>query len=404
MSTAEIAEVISAESETEKEKGGDKSSLQTNISIKKQNGESLDISVLTVKSWDFDTLQYSHDELQLITPFFFSEFNLLDEFSVSAEIFSRFTKEISGRYINTNSYHNFTHGVDVLHAVYMLTSQSHMHKVYSKLEMFSLFTAALSHDVGHLAVNNVYLVKAKHNLAITYNDVSPLENMHCAELYRVLGGEDTNIFSGMTDAQWRESRKIILPCILGTDMTAHFSQIKDVQAFHAANGEEIKEFTTGKSDVVPAPFLDAEKRLFMMVISLHCADISNPYKKFPSCKKWAELIVVEFCEQGDREKAEGLEISPMCDRSALNLYNMQMGFIEFVVAPLIVGFINILPALNSIGDTMVENMANWGRLRKEEIQGSEMENKDEEVDKLDARVEKFNSTMSFLGTLKDSCS
>ena len=88
----------------------------------------------------------------------------------------------------------------------------------------------------------------------------------------------------------------------------------------------------------------------------------------------------------------------------MNLYNMQMGFIEFVVAPLIVGFINILPALNSIGDTMVENMANWGRLRKEEIQGSEMENKDEEVDKLDARVEKFNSTMSFLGTLKDSCS
>ena len=97
-------------------------------------------------------------------------------------------------------------------------------------------------------------------------------------------------------------------------------------------------------------------------------------------------------------------LSVRCEINGLQILESAQGFIEFVVAPLIVGFINILPALNSIGDTMVENMANWGRLRKEEIQGSEMENKDEEVDKLDARVEKFNSTMSFLGTLKDSCS
>ena len=83
---------------------------------------------------------------------------------------------------------------------------------------------------------------------------------------------------------------------------------------------------------------------------------------------------------------------------------MQMGFIEFVVAPLIIGFINILPALNDIGHTMTRNMASWGNLRKEEIQKSDMENKEEEIGKLDARVEKFNSTMSFLGALKDSCS
>lgn len=33
----------------------------------------------------------------------------------------------------------------------------------------------------------------------------------------------------------------------------------------------------------------------------------------------------------------GLEVSPMCDRDAISLCNMQMGFIEFVVAPLIIG-------------------------------------------------------------------
>jgi hypothetical protein len=45
----------------------------------------------------------------------------------------------------------------------------------------------------------------------------------------------------------------------------------------------------------------------------------------------------EFCLQGDKEKSMGLEVSPMCDRDAISLCNMQMGFIEFVVAPLIIG-------------------------------------------------------------------
>ena len=55
------------------------------------------------------------------------------------------------------------------------------------------------------------------------------------------------------------------------------------------------------------------------------------------CERWADLVIEEFCQQGDREKKEGLEISPMCDRAAMNLCNSQLGFIEFVVAPLIIG-------------------------------------------------------------------
>merc|ERR1711991_1270301 len=114
--------------------------------------------------------------------------------------------------------------------------------------------ASVAHDVGHLGVNNVYLVKAKHPLAITYNDTSPLENMHGADLYRIALGGSGNIFAGMTESQYRESRKMVLPCILGTDMTAHFTQIKEVQAFHAKNGAELLPFTSGSTDEIPAPF------------------------------------------------------------------------------------------------------------------------------------------------------
>jgi hypothetical protein len=72
-----------------------------------------------------------------------------------------------------------------------------------------------------------------------------------------------------------------------------------------------------------------------MEILLHCADISNPYKPFQICAKWADLVSQEFFSQGDKERELGIDISPMMDRNSSNLNNMQIGFIEFVVSPLI---------------------------------------------------------------------
>lgn len=40
--------------------------------------------------------------------------------------------------------------------------------------------------------------------------------------------------------------------------------------------------------------------------------------------------------QGDMERAAGLPISPMCDRTKAGVAQSQVNFIEFVVAPLYV--------------------------------------------------------------------
>lgn len=98
-------------------------------------------------------------------------------------------------------------------------------------------------------------------------------------------------------------------------------------------------FCSGQRDDIPALSLEKDRHQILELI-LHCSDISNPFKPYELCAKWADLVVEEFFQQGDREKSEGLEISPMCDRTAVNLCNMQMGFIEFAVAPLITSEFN----------------------------------------------------------------
>lgn len=312
-------------------------------------------TLTSINSWDFDVLRYSEEELTSVMVLLFSRLNLLEEFSVPETTFRFFLKEIFGRYID-NTYHNFRHGCDVCFTSYRLVVIPQLTAIFTPLEVFSLLVGALSHDVGHIGVNNAYLVKTKHELALRYNDKSPLENMHCNLLYEVLSKEESNIFKGLSQSQWRESRKIIIFIILGTDMVNHPQQIKDtkvsyivllfsytirsrlmrflLQLFLEVNGDDAKAFCCGERDDIPALAVEKERHAILELM-LHCSDISNPFKPYDLCAKWADLVVEEFFQQGDQERTGGLEISPMCDRNQVNLCNMQMGFIEFAVAPLI---------------------------------------------------------------------
>ncbi len=47
--------------------------------------------------------------------------------------------------------------------------------------------SALVHDFEHGGLNNDFLIKTHHPLAITYNDQSPLENHHVSAASRLLG-------------------------------------------------------------------------------------------------------------------------------------------------------------------------------------------------------------------------
>merc|ERR1719253_2243546 len=67
-------------------------------------------------------------------------------------------------------YHNWSHAVDIcwlMHRIMNLCGAVHFLRQH---ERFALIVSALCHDLGHPGVNNDFLVKTAHELAIRYND------------------------------------------------------------------------------------------------------------------------------------------------------------------------------------------------------------------------------------------
>ena len=80
-----------------------------------------------------------------------------------------------------NPYHNFRHGVHVLHSTAaLLRSDAAKHVASNHLESFPLLMAALAHDVDHPGRTNSFEIAKQSELALCYSDDSVLERHHAA--------------------------------------------------------------------------------------------------------------------------------------------------------------------------------------------------------------------------------
>ena len=86
-----------------------------------------------------------------------------------------------------NSYHNNIHAADVTQtaAIIMKSVALHLDEI-PKIEQFCIIVAAAVHDLGHLGVNNDFLINSKHPRATTFNDKSVNENYHISRAFEVI--------------------------------------------------------------------------------------------------------------------------------------------------------------------------------------------------------------------------
>jgi len=218
---------------------------------------------------------------------------------------------------STNPYHNHVHAADVLQTTAHFCTTGPIQKRLRVIHGFAIFVAAMGHDYRHPGVTNAYLINSQDDIAITYNDMSVLENFHAAELFKVLLADDTNILAGMDSKELRTFRNMCVKTILATDLAAGFEYVGKfkghVQTGHAFDSDESK--------------------LLLMAVLMKVADVSHPCKPWLIHCKWSDLVSEEFHLLGDMEVTKGMPISPLCDRKTFFLPKSQCDFIDFVVRP-----------------------------------------------------------------------
>ncbi|CAN0566397.1 unnamed protein product, partial [Ectocarpus sp. 12 AP-2014] len=81
------------------------------------------------------------------------------------------------------------------------------------VEVAALLLGSLIHDFKHPGRSNAFLTRTGHKLAITYNDVSVLENYHLSEAFFLLREDECNFFRDLVPATAQEIRHIMVSMV-----------------------------------------------------------------------------------------------------------------------------------------------------------------------------------------------
>ena len=273
---------------------------------------------------------------------------------VARDKFSTFTKSVAKNYKSENPYHNMHHAHSVLAATGNLLRTCGA-STYSDLEEFAILTAAMCHDVGHRGLNSDYYIKTRHELAIQYNDISVLENMHCSLSFDLMRMAPNDFSTSWTDDQWTVFRRTFIQCVLATDMKVHFELTTKVAS----------ELSRGQ-DVSCSP--EAKKLVSQAIV--HAADLANPVLPTKACYQWAFRVVEEMYEQGRLEERDGYQVAPFMRHpptNAVEFAKLQVSFVGFIVAPLWRSLAAVWPALDDRVTQMDKNLKFWESVRDNAI-------------------------------------
>lgn len=332
---------------------------------------------------DFDiTAVENVDELLLIPMRVLMRFGFHNKYNINMKVWATFMEQVRDK-MNDNRYHNLRHITDVVQTLGTFLALEKPMSLFTDLDRLIMIVSAIVHDLGHPGTNNLYQVNKKTELAVKYDNKSVLENYHIEESNSLfselkllealnLGEEDqTLLMEGMKDL------------ILYTDMAQHFGLCGTLQ-------DCTKKWKGGDHNVVK------EDKIIYMKSLLHLADISNPFKRWSMCKYWSDRVFAEFYWQGDKEKAEELPVSMLCDRDTTWQDESSVNFIDFIVCPFLFASADAFNELLPVCEILAANRQTWTdmtikRMEETHTGDENKEKREEEVKKWADKSVAFNA-------------
>ncbi|KAL6765019.1 hypothetical protein V8C86DRAFT_1223041 [Haematococcus lacustris] len=330
-------------------------------------------------SWEFDAFQLTAvtggRPLSVLAYWLLQKTGLVSAIRLDPAKLARWLCRIEAGYCS-NAYHNRSHAADVVQTLHMLLTQGGLAPGYADpLTQLAAYLAAVCHDYQHLGRTNDWLIETRDELALRYNDRSPMENHHLAAAFSLLKDPDLNFLALLPKASWERLRKLMVELVLGTDMKQHFSIIGAFTALHRLNTSEAQGSArisgAGKQESLPSygkassstvdelqPVSEQDK-LLSLQMALKCSDLGHLAAPLPVHLAWVARLEAEFFAQGDAERAQGLAISPLCDRTKQGITKSQVGFFDFVALPLFKNFTARFTAAKPLLHGVLRNYAHW---------------------------------------------
>ncbi|XP_027630696.1 high affinity cGMP-specific 3',5'-cyclic phosphodiesterase 9A isoform X4 [Tupaia chinensis] len=308
----------------------------------------------------FDVWLWEPNEMLSCLEHMYHDLGLVRDFSINPITLKRWLLCVHDNYRN-NPFHNFRHCFCVTQMMYSMVWLCGLQEKFSQMDILILMTAAICHDLDHPGYNNTYQINARTELAVRYNDISPLENHHCAVAFQILARPECNIFSNVPSDGFKQIRQGMITLILATDMARH-AEIMD------SFKEKMENFD----------YSNEEHLTLLKMILIKCCDISNEVRPMEVAEPWVDCLLEEYFMQSDREKAEGLPVAPFMDRDKVTKATAQIGFIKFVLIPMFETVTKLFPVVE---DAMLQPL--WeSRDRYEELKQIDDAVKEKETESL----------------------
>ena len=298
--------------------------------------------------------------LPLVGRIILENLGLLDENILKQDKLESFLYSVSNQYKQETLYHNSMHGADVTHSSYIFITHSNAEKLAKTnvIDILSIIIAALGHDLGHPGLTNMFHMNDSTDIAITYNDISILENYHASLLFRTLRKSENNIFEKLSNIDYKIIRKRMISEILSTDMANHGKVVSVIKSKIVLN--ENNEFRLNLLSGNEQTKNEEQQSLLDFI--LHLADLAHNTKLFDVSLKWVALLSEEFWRQGDLEKKKNLPVSFLCDREKYNIPQSQKGFITGFIVPTFEIMVTVFPSLKFTLENANNNLKEWQKL------------------------------------------
>ncbi|KAF5371741.1 hypothetical protein D9758_003600 [Tetrapyrgos nigripes] len=396
------------------ESQGSSSSVSTSLDIPQETREKL---VAAVDEWEFEPHNLEEEvEVLACTMILFEALfrieGLEEEVGVGLDQLYPLIRHLRLIYRRETSYHNFEHALDVLQASYIFLRDAGMvpsvrivlekdsEKMWRRKQrtglitclqnsdIFVLYIAAIGHDVAHPGITNGFMKNASAPLSQVYDNKSPLENLHCSVLLRVMRHHQLGELlhdcpttraqhlhrtpqdsikdpddeaSTVNGSHSRSIRRLLYDTVLATDMSVHQGWMAQ---FNGVLGDlEAGRVGTDEEDLW-------RRRVLMCQAIIKCADISNPSRPFPISCHWSTALMGEWTSQASLERCLGLPCTVQDKDDPYSEAKSQIFFATTFVRPLWEVLVRGVPELQPFLDQCNSNIQTW-RERQAELEAIE---------------------------------